>query len=235
MITISCKVCEINIEVPNRRTKMCVDCSHQKKLERCSRYKANNKEKIMIYNKKYKLAHKDEISEYNKKYNTDNRQEIQMRQTIQHRERRHTDMNYKISIAIRNRISKFRSISGFGSIKNIIGCSIQDFTIWLEHNFTKNMSWENYGTYWHIDHVILCEIFDLTNMEEIKLCFNWKNMRPLLAVENISRRKLLFRDFLFHELKVQHYLKNNKERYDDMEYNWQLVTKLQEKSCNGFS
>jgi hypothetical protein len=43
------------------------------------------------------------------------------------------------------------------------------------------------GPMWHIDHVKPCASFDLTKDEEIKECFCWKNLQPLLADENISK------------------------------------------------
>ena len=40
------------------------------------------------------------------------------------------------------------------------------------------MSWTNQGTYWDIDHVLPCSNFNLEQDEDIKKCFNWKNLRP---------------------------------------------------------
>lgn len=96
------------------------------------------------------------------------------------------------------------------------------------------MSWENHGTLWHIDHVICCEFFDMQKDEEKKICFNWKNMRPLLARANITRN-FSVKDWLHHEIKVLYYVKNNKEKYDDIQYDWQLVTKFLKKFGDGSS
>ena len=38
-------------------------------------------------------------------------------------------------------------------------------------NFTEEMTFENYGPYWHVDHVIPCSKFDLSNDENIGNCF----------------------------------------------------------------
>lgn len=86
---------------------MCPECSRQKKLDRCKSYKARNKEHVSSYNKKWKRENKQTVSIYNKEYNISNRDKIQARQTKQHRERYKTDMKYKMSITIRNRLRKF--------------------------------------------------------------------------------------------------------------------------------
>jgi hypothetical protein len=50
------------------------------------------------------------------------------------------------------------------------------------------MNWKNYGL-WHIDHIKSCYTFNLSQREEQARCFNWKNLRPLWAKENLTRPK----------------------------------------------
>lgn len=49
------------------------------------------------------------------------------------------------------------------------------------------MIWSNYGSYWHVDHIIPCSSFDLTNPEEQKKCFHFTNLQPLTAVDNMRK------------------------------------------------
>ena len=49
------------------------------------------------------------------------------------------------------------------------------------------MNWDNYGIVWEIDHIKPCDSFDLTNDEQQKQCFHYKNTRPLLISENRSK------------------------------------------------
>lgn len=69
-----------------------------------------------------------------------------------------------------------------------LGMSIKDFKNYLENQFDSKMSWDNYGSYWEIDHIIGVENFDLTKEEHILECWNYKNLRPLTVKENRTRR-----------------------------------------------
>lgn len=76
----------------------------------------------------------------------------------------------------------------------LLGCSVGEFKAHLESLFTDGMSWENYGFYrvgeprrWHIDHILPCDSFDLTNPDQQKLCFHYTNLRPLWGDLNISK------------------------------------------------
>jgi 5-methylcytosine-specific restriction endonuclease McrA len=58
---------------------------------------------------------------------------------------------------------------------------------WLKFNFSNGMTFDNYGTYWHMDHVIPCSLFNLTNHEDINNCFKWTNIQPLLSKINLIK------------------------------------------------
>ncbi len=58
----------------------------------------------------------------------------------------------------------------------------------LEKQFKEGMTWENHGLYgWHIDHIIPCASFDLTDLEQQKKCFHYTNLQPLWAKENLIK------------------------------------------------
>jgi len=67
----------------------------------------------------------------------------------------------------------------------------------LESQFELGMTWENYGAAWHVDHRIPVSLFNLSKPEEQRLCFNYKNTRPMWAAKNISRgNRIVFEDLL---------------------------------------
>jgi len=67
-----------------------------------------------------------------------------------------------------------------------VGCDLNYFIRHLESQFDDEMSWGNYGL-WHIDHIQPCSSFDLSKEEEQKECFNYNNLQPLWAFDNLSK------------------------------------------------
>jgi len=65
-----------------------------------------------------------------------------------------------------------------GKTLDLLGCSIKEFKIFLENQFDQNMTWENYGKYWEIDH-----IHPLSKGGS----FYYTNTRPLKISENRSK------------------------------------------------
>lgn len=57
------------------------------------------------------------------------------------------------------------------------------------------MTWDNHGRgcngkgleEWHIDHIKPCASFDLSKSKEQLKCFNYKNLQPLWAEDNLSK------------------------------------------------
>ncbi len=49
------------------------------------------------------------------------------------------------------------------------------------------MNWDNFGTVWKIGHIMPLCAFDQTNEEDLKLCWNWINLRPVR--DSASRRR----------------------------------------------
>lgn len=233
MVFINCKVCEEKFEAENKRTKMCPTCSRQKQLDRCKAYKQKNKEHVSEYNKVYKEEHKDEVDAYNHVYNLEHREEIQERQTRTQRERRENDPEFKLSKSLRTKLCDFLK-TGRDDIEHtmvdLVGCSNKSFRYWLEYNFTEEMTWENYGSYWHIDHIILCSIFNLLDYDERKTCFNWQNTRPLNALKNFKRKKLSLQDLLNQEIKLFYFKKHVDDFGDHQSY---FGTKLVGKLISG--
>jgi hypothetical protein len=71
--------------------------------------------------------------------------------------------------------------------KDYLGCTLDEIKIYLEKQFTKEMNWENYGTYWQVDHIIPCKAFNFSDDEQIKKCYHYSNLQPLPKSVNISK------------------------------------------------
>jgi hypothetical protein len=68
-----------------------------------------------------------------------------------------------------------------------LGENINTIKDWLEFCFEDAMTWDNQGSFWHIDHVIPVSRFNLKNEEDVIRCFNWKNLSPLTKKENLTK------------------------------------------------
>jgi 5-methylcytosine-specific restriction endonuclease McrA len=86
-----------------------------------------------------------------------------------------------------------------GSLKNrtkqnrhwetLVEFTIDQLKKHLEKLFKPGMTWENYGTYWHVDHKIPKAVFNYEKPEDIdfRLCWSLKNLQPLEARKNLSK------------------------------------------------
>jgi hypothetical protein len=137
------------------------------------KYLNNNKDNISKRREKYYKENKEHYLEYAKKHN---------------KERYNNDINFKMKCILRSRILKaLKNNQKIGHAIQLLGCSIDEFRVYLEKEFDQNMTWENCGSYWHIDHIKPCSLFDLSDPEQQKICFHYTNMQPMEAIENIRK------------------------------------------------
>jgi hypothetical protein len=131
----------------------------------------NNKEKFKALIKKNRGNYK----EYDKKYSK-----------IYHQHKRKTDPTYRLKHNLRNRF--YKTITNkTNSIFEYLGCTLEECKLHLSSQFKQGMEWENYGSYWEIDHIIPIHSFDLTQQDEIYKCWNYKNLQPLTINENRTK------------------------------------------------
>jgi hypothetical protein len=167
--------------------KQCVNKS-------CSTEEYKTKRKLYYHTcEKYKLRKISQSTkvrkvEYDKIYRKKNADKIK----IQKRdwEKLHkNDPIFKIKRNLRRRINHL--VRGQKSDKtfNLIGCNAEEFKKHIESQFLEGMSWDNYGE-WHIDHIVECFRFDLTDFENQKKCFHYTNQRPLWKKDNLTRKRI---------------------------------------------
>lgn len=154
-----------------------------KYLDRVKKYYQENKEEKLNYAKKYRKKNQDKYNEYF----TKNAQKIYQQRAIREKKRRKTDLSYRIYSNLRYRL--YRAIKLNKKTQDTLdylGCSIEKLKEHLEKQFTKGMSWDNYGE-WHIDHIKPCASFDLSIKKEQKICFHFTNLQPLWAIDNLRK------------------------------------------------
>ena len=101
------------------------------------------------------------------------------------------DPQFKLHARLNQRISdalKRHGVVKASKTADLIDAEIVHFKAYISANWAEGMSWENYGRDgWHIDHIRPCASFDLTDEDQQRVCFNWRNLRPLWAGDNIRK------------------------------------------------
>jgi hypothetical protein len=177
-----CKVCRNEINKQYRT-------SNPEKLKKARKIDyIKNRETILKQKAHYTKTHAEQKAIYDKEYRKNNIEKITKYKQVW--ETKHCDEPlFKIKRNLRRRLH--HAIDGgikYGSTFELVGCSAIELKQHLESQFTVDMTWNNYGTYWHIDHIVQCQEFDLLLEAEQKLCFHYSNLRPLEASKNMSKK-----------------------------------------------
>lgn len=171
------------------RCSICKECERKRALER---YHAN-KEHCREMNKKYKEENRDAINVTRNAYLA--------KKLKCPNERLKRNMKCLISAKVR----KTRHTGEY------LGAPITLIVKWLEFNFTEDMSWDNYGKMWHIDHTIPINTFKLHDETEALMCFCWMNLMPLYATQNLKKSDKLVPCRVFHqEQRLRAFAKTDK-------------------------
>lgn len=105
------------------------------------------------------------------------------------RKRRASDPLFKLETTCRNRI--LSAISGHcksAKTQELLGCSVEFLKAHLESKFKIGMHWDNHGRFgWHVDHIIPCYNFDLSDPWQQRKCFHFTNLQPLWWNENLEK------------------------------------------------
>jgi hypothetical protein len=76
------------------------------------------------------------------------------------------------------------------TVTKLIGCTIPEFMVHIERQWTRGMSWKNWGRKgrcWQLDHRKPVSSFDLTDPAQKAECFHYTNYQPLWMVDNIRK------------------------------------------------
>ena len=190
-----------------KKSKVCSECKQEKllcdfhkdakgkfgvrpqckkcKKERNAKYHRENSEKIKERKAKHRQENLEKIREREAKYSRENHE----KKNAYRKKRYKNDENFRIAILLRNRLwyaLKSQSAKKSKSAQELAGCSRDELWEHLEKQFKDGMIRQNLGK-WHVDHIKPCSLFDLTDPEQQKECFNYKNLQPLWAEENLRK------------------------------------------------
>lgn len=172
----------------------------EKERLRWQKYYATNREKINEKKRKnYQNTHtmlKERARV--KAYRKNNLQKVRERENLYKKNNRDkvktyvagrykNNPNVKLAQIIRVRMRKFIKNKSYSSW-SLMGADIETVKKHLENLFQNGMTWDNHGfDGWHIDHIVPCAAFDLTDPQEQKKCFHYTNLQPLWAKDNLSK------------------------------------------------
>lgn len=161
-----------------------------------------NKDKIKEYSKQYyQNPHNRQCKlQYSRDYNKDKNNNEKRRKRIKEWfinnpdymknymvSRYNNDIQFKIKNNLRSRFYHIiKDKIKYKSVLKLLGCSIDDFKQHLESQFLPEMTWDNHGEIWEIDHIKPCASFDLTKLEEQEKCFHYSNLQPLFKTTEIA-------------------------------------------------
>jgi hypothetical protein len=197
----TCKDClhQYNLDVSESRTEYNKQYWQDTKEEQTVRHKkwvSENPEKVKAGMKKWLEENKEYKKQKDKEYRETHWEEKKAYNRDWQRE------NYKklkedggekfAELKIKSNVGRrLREILGQDKSESCIkytGCSLEKLRIYLESTFKDGMTWENYGSRWHIDHKLPCAAFNHSNPVELMACWHFKNLQALWAAENIIKK-----------------------------------------------
>jgi hypothetical protein len=149
----------------------------EERLEKNKQYRNNNKEAYAIRDAARYQKCTDRINMVAKKYYMD-----------------HPDK--RMANVCRMRVKAI--LDSGREYPDLIGCDSEFLYQWFifQLKMEPDMTMENRGTYWHIDHVIPCDAWDMTNEEHKHQAFHWTNLAPLEASENQSKSNKIIQSYI---------------------------------------
>lgn len=146
--------------------------------------------KDVDYYKKYREENKEYFNKYASNHYHTNKELYREWNRKKYQE----DAGFRIKHITSARISQ--ALKTYQTLKNdrtieYLGCSIGEYVEYLEKMFDENMTWENQGEYWEIDHIKPISSFDLNIEENLYKCFHYKNTQPLEKTKNRQKSNII--------------------------------------------
>lgn len=176
---------EDNKEEIKNQVKSYRESNPDKIKERKKNYYNKNKVKVIKKSKDYYSINKEKKKEYDKIYNKVNKKKRNKYKKF----RRENDIQYKLTTSLRSRLNNaLKRNQKSGSAVKDLGCTIEEFKVYLESKFQLGMNWDNWSfDGWHIDHIKPLASFDLTDRKQLLDACHYTNLQPLWAKDNLAK------------------------------------------------
>jgi hypothetical protein len=155
-------------------------------FERIRKWRRENRDLHNLYAKRARANRSEERKELHRAWRRENER------------KRRADPKFRFLQSVRTQINLIvhGKFDGKGLLRRL-GYTREQLISHIERQFTRGMTWENYGKLgrgWEIDHIIPVSSFDMTDDEQFRACWALTNLRPMWALANRSkqaRRELL--------------------------------------------
>lgn len=147
--------------------------NRKSRLKQSQLWAEKNRQKSNEIKKNYKIRHREKYLESERNRERENRK----------------DPLYRINKAISKQIWNFmKTKKAKRHWETVLGYSFENLKKHLSSKFSKDMSWNNYGTVWEIDHIRPISWFSKSTKEtNIKKIWAINNLQPLLVRANRSK------------------------------------------------
>lgn len=111
-------------------------------------------------------------------------------QLRRHHERYRHDPARRLHLSVSTLIRRsLKQSKGGRSWEVLVGYTVEDLRAHLERQFVKGMSWANYGTAWHVDHIVPRSAFSFSGAgdPDFGACWALTNLRPLWGDMNLKK------------------------------------------------
>ncbi len=155
----------------------------QRKRAQDSKWRGENREKLNKYSAEWYKKHPEKSKERGRK------------QSQKYRETAKGKLSSNLSRAIRKSIQQ--GTKGNAHWESLVNFTVDQLKSHLQKLFKPGMTWENYGTYWHIDHKIPIAVHNFNKPDDIdfRICWSIKNLQPLESVENKKKNAKISNPF----------------------------------------
>jgi hypothetical protein len=167
-----CKQCKRNKNKNNYNSELKKQY-YQNNKEHKKQYYLDTKEQHIGRANKWVINNSEKASQMWKKYYQDNKE----KKNEYIKTRYKNDPSFKIISLLRSRILQVLKNKKQDKSINFLGCSPKEFKLYLEQQFQPEMSWDNHGKIWEIDHIVPINKGG---------SFNYKNTQPLFKTTKIA-------------------------------------------------
>lgn len=217
--------------VKNGIVKYKFECKHCRNADLKLKYQ-QNPTSVLEYNKKQYKKHSVKIIQQHKQYVAENQETVKQgrrnhyaenKEQVQAKHKIYMETYFlrfpekRYAYAARRRAR--RMLQGHVQEDDFIGCTSEWFNEWInfaiEHSGFSDMTLENYGTLWQIDHVVPCAKWDLSNEEHRIHCFHWSNLAPIYSAENQSKKDKISQKHIKKQNELLKKFANSKPEIDE--------------------